>query len=180
MSESFKQYNVESMTGLEVYKIGREAIITLQPSTGYVSVSCPWHGELNGCHWWNARGDESFHDFLVSLNRDYAMDKLFRDLKEFDLEETINNIKHSIIRNRRNGDWPRDVARDLWDDLVSCETIDDIARLSDPYGNCYYEDIRYKYKHCVDWFWDNIWAAFIDHLKSLKTKQLNQKTANSL
>jgi len=159
---------VESMSGCEVYRIGAEAVITLQPSTGYVSVSCPWHDELNGCHYWRHRGEGvSLVSFLFGLDRHYAMKKLFnqKDLQEFDLEETVDGLKRMIIDQRRSDSWPADVAREIWDDVVNCETPDDVARLSDPYGNCYYEDLRYKDKDCVAWFWDVVWASFIAHLK---------------
>lgn len=161
------RYKVEPMEGLEVYKIGREAIITLQPSTGYVSVSCPWHDELNGCHWWNARGKESLHEFLIGLQRYYAMGKLFsrRALEEYDEEQTVRSIKEDIIRMRRDGDYTEEQARDLWDELEACETGEDVANLTDCHGNRWYESIKTKPKSCADWFWNEVWAAFIAHLK---------------
>lgn len=160
------RYKVEPMTGLEVYKIGREAIITLQPSTGYVAVSCPWHEELNGCHWWNARGSESLHSFLIGLDRHYTIGKLFnrRSLEEYDEAATKADLRRMIIDYRRDGFWDRDASRDLWDQVDAAETADDIARIDGI--DCPYEHIRYKPKSCADWFWNHVWAAFIAHLRA--------------
>jgi hypothetical protein len=162
-----KRYTVEPMTGLEVYKIGREAIITLQPSTGYVAVSCAWHPELNGCHWWNSRGPESLHRFLVSLDRHYTMKKLFdrHALEEYDEDRTKAELRKLILSGRRDGSWTRDEARDLWDQVEAAESADDIARMTGL--DCPYECIRYKQKDCADWFWDHVWSAFIAHIRTV-------------
>jgi len=167
------RYAIEPMTDLEVYKIGLEAIITLQPSTGYVSVSCPHHDELNGCHWWSARGDESLHTFLCSLNRSYAMDKLFcpNALNEFDLESSVASLKRDTIERRRAGELTSEEARDLWDQADCCENAENIADISDGHGNAYWEHIRYSPKPCAIWFWDSVWSAFIDHLRSIQGAQ---------
>jgi hypothetical protein len=161
-----KRYAVEPMTGLEVYKIGREAIITLQPSTGYIAVSCPWHEELNGCHWWNSRGPESMHRFLVDLNRHYTMGKLFnrRALEEYDEEATKAELRRLIIDYRRDGTWNSEEARALWDQVEYAESADDIARITGL--DCPYENIRYKQKSCADWFWNDVWSAFITHIRT--------------
>lgn len=166
--EHQNRYAVAPMTGLEVYKIGREAIITLQPSTGYVSVSCPWHDELNGCHWWNSRGTDSLRKFLIGLERSYAMGKLFghKNLEEFDLDASVNSLKREIIERRRQRDITEKEARDLWDRADGCDSAEDIANIHDEYGNTYYDHIRTVPKSCATWFWDFVWSAFIAHIKS--------------
>jgi hypothetical protein len=164
------RYRVEALVGVETYRIGAEATITLHPATGYVAVSCAYHRELNGCHWWNARGARSLHEFLGEISRDYTLGKLFgtHSLKEFDLEKTVEVIKAEIINWRRSGGLNEEQARDLWMELELCETPDDVARLSAPHGETFYESIAYSEKRCAAWFWDNVWKAFIGHLKEMK------------
>jgi hypothetical protein len=160
------------MTGLEVYKIGREAIITLQPSTGYVAVSCGWHSELNGCHWWTSRGPASLHYFLRGLERSYAMGKLFdrKQLEEYDEDSTKAELKRWVIDERRSGSLSAEAARDIFDNVVSAESTEQIANLD---GIAHpYEFIQTKPTQCADWFWNEVWAAFIDHLKTLRTPGL--------
>jgi hypothetical protein len=161
-----KRYTVELMTGLEVYRIGREAIITLQPSTGYVAVSCAWHAELNGCYWWNSRGPESLHLFLVGLDRPYTMKKLFdrRALEEYDEDATKAELRRLIIDYRRDGFCNREESRDLLDQVEAAESADDIAKITGL--DCPYEHIRYKQKDCADWFWNHVWSAFIAHIRT--------------
>jgi hypothetical protein len=160
------RYAVEPMTGLEVYKIGSEAIITLQPSTGYVAVSCPWHDELNGCHWWGARGPLSLHEFLLGLDRGYTLGKLFayRSLDEYDEDTTKAVLRDVVKKGRRSGDWSKDQARDLWDQIEAADGDQDIARIEGM--ECPYEYIHHRPKNCAGWFWDNVWAAFTDHLRA--------------
>lgn len=160
------RYKIEPMIGLEVYKIGREAIIALQPSSGYVAVSCPWHDELNGCHWWNARGPDSLRQFLVGLDRSYAMGKLFnrRSLEEYDEERTKAELRRLIIEYRRDGFWNREESRDLWDQVEAADSAEDIANMHNL--DAPYEHIRYKPKACADWFWNHVWSAFVAHLRS--------------
>ena len=161
-----EHYKVELMTGLEVYRIGREAIITLQPSTGYVSVSCIWHNELSGCHYWNARGEKSLHGFLCCLDRHYAMGKLFNrlELEEYDEAVTKADLRRLIIENRRLGYWTQEKAREIWDHVEAADCEHDIANLDGI--DCPYEHIRHKQKRCADWFWDDVWSAFVAHLRA--------------
>jgi hypothetical protein len=159
------KFAVEIMTGLETYKIGREAIITLQPSTGYVAVSCPWHDELNGCYWWNARGSKSLHEFLIGIDRHYTMGKLFMrsSLEEYDEDRTKKAIREYVLTARKDGDFTKYQARDLWDEIALADSDHDIATLEGI--ECPYDFIHTKPKHCVMWFWDNVWAAFVAHLQ---------------
>lgn len=161
-----KRHAVTMMSGLETYQIGKEAIITLQPSTGYVSVSCPWHEELNGCHWWTSRGEDSLHDFLIDSHRDYTMNKLFdhHSLVEYDEDQTKDSLREYVIQLRKDGILTKDGARKIWNDIEWAGSMDEIASLEGI--DCCYEFIHYKYKWCVSWFWDEIWASFIDHLKN--------------
>lgn len=165
MTPTCPRFAVTAMTEVEVYKIGSEAVITLHPNTGYVSVACPWHEELNGCHYWNHRGDESLHSFLLGLDRSYAMGKLFarRSLEEYDDDATKARLKRHIIECRRCGDMDSGAARDLWDAVEASDCAHDIANLSGI--DCPYEFITYKDKHCVAWFWDQVWGSFIHHLR---------------
>lgn len=163
---NMKRHTVTMMDGLETYRIGNEAIITLQPSTGYVSVSCPWHEELNGCHWWTSIGNGTLHEFLIGLDRDYVMNKLFgrHSLEEYDEDRTKDSLREYVIQLRKDGTFTKDGARDIWNEIEWADSMDDIARLEGI--ECPYEFILYKNKRCVDWFWDEIWASFIDHIKN--------------
>lgn len=159
------RYAISQMTDVEVYKVGAECVITLQPSTGFVSVQSSWHPELNGCHYWSARGSEDLKTFLVGLHRDYTVGKLFKGnaLEEFDLEKSQDSARKDVIELRRDRAIDAEQARDLWNDIDNCETIDDIARLSIDEA---WRNIQMNEKPCVAWFWDDVWAAFIAHLRT--------------
>lgn len=169
------RFPVQEISGIETYKIGSEATITLNPASGYVAVSCSWHHELNGCHYWTARGGLSLHAFLLDLNQDYAMGKLFNrgSLEEFDLEASIASLKRETLQRRRSHDITADEARDLWDQIEGCDTAADIANISDPYGNTYYEHITMVPKRCASWFWDCVWGSFIQHIRAKAADQTN-------
>lgn len=161
-----KKHTVTVVSGLETYQIGKEANITLQPSTGYVSVSCPWHSELNGCHWWTAIGNRTLHEFLMELDRGYVMTKLFdgRSLEEYDEDRTKQAISDYVIQLRKDGSITKSKARHIWNEITWADSADDIARLEGI--DCPYEFIHYKPKRCVAYFWDEIWASFIEFLRN--------------
>jgi hypothetical protein len=169
---SSPRYAIKAFEGLKAYQVGREAIITIQPATGYVAVSCPWHAELNGCHWWSHRGDQSLRDFLMKINRDYTIGKLFgqNDTKEFDQERTAAELKRWIIEARREARaCPRrgltdSAARDHWSEVEGIETEEEVAALTwleEPWSY-----IVRRPKPCIDWFWNEVWASFIAHLRT--------------
>lgn len=164
--ELARRYAVTKMDGLEVYKIGAECVITIQPSTGYVSVACSWHDELNGCHYWPHRGKESLKEFLVDLNRSYAVGKLFgrNSTEEFDCEGTKADLRAWIIAERRSRDLTAEQAREHWDTVDGIERDEDINQL---HG---IDDVhlfaKYRDKPCVAWFWDEVWAAFVATLRT--------------
>lgn len=166
------RYAVTPMNGMEIYRIGSEAIITLQPSTGYVAVSCPHHNELNGCYWWNARGKDSLHKFLLEIDQHYTLGKLFAhgSLEEYDEDRTKKEIRQYVLTSRRDGELTNNQARDLWDEIDIADSDHDIATISGI--ECPYDFIRTKPKYCAGWFWDNVWKSFTDHLRdSLQNAQ---------
>jgi hypothetical protein len=73
-------------------------------------------------------------------------------------------LRKLILDGRRDGSWSRDEARDLWDQVEAAESADDIARMTGL--DCPYECIRYKPKSCADWFWNDVWSAFIAHIRT--------------
>jgi hypothetical protein len=157
------------MDGLLTYKIGNECVITLQPSTGYVSVVCPWHNELNGAHYWSRRGPADLKSFLAQLDRHYTVGKLFgsNQTTEFDLEGTVNGIKKWIIEERRNGGLDSERARECFDAAEVAETEDCLLRDSAFHGiDDFHTFLMYRDKHCVGWWWDNCWGAFVAQLKA--------------
>jgi hypothetical protein len=157
--------SVARLTGVEAYQIGSDTVITIQPSTGYVCVACMRDSALNGSHWWQHRGNESLKQFLIGLGKDYVMKNLFdpRSLVEFDLNESIAGIKAHIIELRRDGTMGENRARRIFDEADSCECEMDIANLE---LDCAYEWILSKEKECVAWFWDEVWTAFIQHMRT--------------
>ncbi|MBA3686786.1 MAG: hypothetical protein H0W72_16300 [Planctomycetes bacterium] len=165
-------YPVTVMDNVEVYRVGNEAVITLQPSTGYVSVVCAWHDELNGAHYWAHLGPGSLRGFLLVLNRSYVVDKLFgrKSTEEFDQDATVQALRAAIIEQRREaresvrGGMTAQEARDLWDEVDNVERADDVANLRGIDEPWYY--IRTRDKACVAWFWNSVWASFIAHLRS--------------
>lgn len=151
---------------LETYKVG-PCMISLDAEQGFVSVTCSEYDELNGNHYWRARGSDSLKKFLIGLNRDYAMGKLFghRRLEEWDDDKTKDEIKRYIIECRRGREIDRDEARDLWDDVERAEGEQSIAELPTIHGECWYEWIRHRDKPCVEWFWSKVWAPFVQTLR---------------
>jgi hypothetical protein len=151
---------------LETYKVG-PCMISLDADQGFVSVTCSEYDELNGSHYWRARGSDSLKRFLIGLNCDYATGKLFgnRRLMEWDEDQTKTDIKRYIIECRRDGSLDRSQARDLWDDVESAESEESIADLPTVNGECWYEWIQHREKPCVDWFWSKVWSPFVQTLR---------------
>jgi hypothetical protein len=85
-------------------------------------------------------------------------------LEEYDEDGTKAELRKLILDGRRDGAWSRDEARDLWDQVEAAESADDIARMTGL--DCPYECIRYKPKSCADWFWNDVWSAFIAHIRT--------------
>ena len=160
------------MDGCDIYKIGREAIITLQPSTGYIAVACPWHAELNGCHWWAHRGDQSLVDFLLDLDCNYVVGKLFNceQVEEFDRAQTIINLKRWIIEQRRSESLTTEKARDAWEEACDIETASDVDGMREiEYAG---EFTCRRPKRSVEWFWTTVWASLMAHLREQSTKEI--------
>lgn len=156
---------VEVLTNTEVYKIGNEAIIVLHSETGYVSVSCGWHKELNGCHWWNARSGQSLKKFLMDLQKDYAVSKLFgsHEINEFDLDKTVSRLKKMLLTMRREHDISDEEYKDDLKIIKDCcGGISDLASVK---SINVYENCCFKEKDCIKWFWKSIWSAFIKKIK---------------
>ena len=143
------------------------ALVAICLKTGMVSVSCPHHHELNGMHYWTHHGRKSLWQFIAeqAQDRSYVIGKLFgsNELKEFDVDETLNDIHRHIIEQRRRDGMTKEVAHELWHDAENCESPDDFARLD---INEAYDFIRYEYKPCIDWFWTQVWCKFIDFAKT--------------
>ncbi len=127
---------VNTLQDVEVYQVGRAALITLQPKTGFVGVLSLDEKELNGCYMWSHRGEQTLHEFLISSSHDksYMLNKLFdpSGLKQFDLPRTHKEHKELgryIIDQRLSGDLDRVKARELFDAVYYAATVEDVAEL---------------------------------------------------
>lgn len=56
-----------------------------------------------------------------------------------------------------------EVARALWDDMMSCSTPEEFHDL--PIRDMW-ELIEDRYKPCVDFFWNNMWKEFMEDVKN--------------
>jgi len=159
------------MDGCDIYQIGGEVIITLQPSTGYVAVACQRHSELNGYYWWTHRDNRSLADFLLDLDCGYVVGKLFKpdQVEEFDRGQTINNIKSAIIKQRRSGYLTTEKAGGAWDAACGIETADDVRRMREVHHAL--ECIHMRPKFSVAWFWIAVWGSLMAHLREQSKKE---------
>ena len=151
---------VTKMSGLESFQIGTHAVITTAPRVGYIAVSCPLYTELNGCHYWNAFGELSFYEFLLSLDQGYVLDKLFAPgpLQEFDAAATR---KEALAFFEDSGSPP---PLELVRQLEEATTEIDFASISAVNDPPLF--FHYRRKACADWFWNTIWASFMEFLRA--------------
>lgn len=70
---------------------------------------------------WNAIGDRPLRAFLAELSFDYFMGKTRDSHRILDWDETVTNLKRSIMEDRRSGSLEREEARERWDDVESME-----------------------------------------------------------
>lgn len=164
---------VSAITEVQCFRIGGEAVITINQTTGMVIVSTCRHRELNGMTFWCHRGDATLIQFLITSSADYVIGKLFQrhQLQEFDAEGTIKDIQDWIISLRRDsgpgGESPTaSQAREWWDEVHDIVDPEDLKPL-DFLGDEWYEFIRQKDTSAVRYFEQVIWAPFIAHLKTL-------------
>lgn len=102
------------------------------------------------------------------------MGKLFvrSSLEEYDHETTINRLKQHVIDIRKMEYISKDGAREILDDINQCDYEEDVIGLAGLTGiDCPYEFIHTKPKHCVNWFWDEVWQSFISYLKEQQNKK---------
>lgn len=155
---------VTQISNVDVFKVGKSpSLVMVQPSTGMVAISCPWDRDLNGCHYWSHRGNETIYEFIIDLHREYAVGKLFGDMEEFDQEGTAKEFRAYIIERRRDKEYDEEKARELWDEVGYCESPDDFCRLDIPDA---WESLQHRDKPCVEHFWREIWTPFIEHVKN--------------
>jgi hypothetical protein len=154
---------------------------------GYLSLACQ-SDYGNYCYIWNGAGND-WRNFLIGLNYGYFMGKTTdHHGREFDREKTLIAIKQHIIEKRREArnycsdKLTRETIRDIWNEICDVDqgaTEDTfIAGLMDTE---YYEKIceydyysvplLYKDHGQCRGFWDTIWMAFREVLKSEKSDQ---------
>lgn len=124
---------------------------------------------------WRAIGTPTFREFLIGLDFSYFMEKARGpSYKEFDVDQTITNIRRNIIESRRTGHLMYEEARAFWDALDEIEPINehlfshglyhhhlDIVPIL--YGS--FEDVPIARRETADCrqFWDGPWKAICDH-----------------
>ncbi len=120
----------------------------------------------NYAYWWGSPGCE-FREFLTSCGTDYVANKLGGG-REFDGEQTVENIKDCILRRRRELRLTRYEARREWEELPgSCfDSSDDFAhwmhrtKLEDAW-----ELSSYCVPHRVQAFMKHVWPLLVAKLK---------------
>jgi hypothetical protein len=121
------------------------------------------------------RGERSLHAFLYSLGFDYFMEKASRQPhRVIDVAATVRRLKEEIVEDRRRRDLEKSEARDLWDELESCESEHGrgfVDRLFEDRG-------WYARLDCSDpsvmvdsptmrRFWDEVWSPFCEEVLRL-------------
>ncbi|MHB1418700.1 MAG: hypothetical protein ACYCX4_03810, partial [Bacillota bacterium] len=114
MSEDIQiwRYYIPSEDGLEGWGI------FLLDSTGMFAAVTDYG---NYAFRWAYHGEKDFRKFVIGLKNDpgYLLGKVLPNGKVYDGEETIKNIKETIIDVRRDGSWSKEQARKEWDLLDS-------------------------------------------------------------
>lgn len=111
----FWRYSIPSIDG-----IGGWGIFLLD-STGMFSCVTDYG---NYAYKWTHHGMDDFREFFISDSFDYYVNKLYRcngGRLEFQPDETVKNIKQSILRSRYDDYMSGDTARNEWDLLDSVD-----------------------------------------------------------
>lgn len=83
----------------------------------------------NAAYCWSSTGCDTLKEFIVSADEYYLTKKLveYDKQREVDWELTKKSIKRWILEERRCGDRSKEEARELWDDLYYCESVDEYS-----------------------------------------------------
>lgn len=134
--------------------------ITLSESTGYIKIdSCYGQYQFS---WpsFRGRGEVSLKRFLFGRSSDkyefdYVMNKFSygrrREFEVFKFDETIESFKEKIIELRKEGRFDEELARDLWNELVSISETESIDWFISQFIQC---------EHLNEWF-DEPWCYCI-------------------
>lgn len=125
----------------------------------------PWE------HTWSSIGAETFGQFLSTLDKQYAMQKLAGpNCYRFDSEATEREVKRNILELRRDGSLNHEDARVYYDqaDGIGAEhdaTVAYTDRQEILYGLYECDPIVCKaYTGTVNTFWDEIWPLVVQEI----------------
>ncbi|WP_186066010.1 hypothetical protein [Burkholderia gladioli] len=109
--------------------------------------------------------------FLVSIGRDYLLDKLAPHSRfEFDFEGSVANVKRDIIESRRSGDLTNGQARYAWNEIPEENQGKDlfVSRLLDIpcLGDEPWHLLESRECPQITGFYTHIWLPFVEALRA--------------
>lgn len=161
------------------------ALFTIDDATGSLNVASQYG---NYAYQWTSIGSRTLASFLCSLDMQYFMEKAAQQpWRELDLDATIVELRRELFdRRRHNPDTvTKAIARAVWEDLeaLSYETPQTNDQLFVHYqqlSNLYdffppYDmDLSSRTTATAQHFWDVIWKAFTDHLRTLEAGEVKR------
>jgi hypothetical protein len=126
---------------------------------------------------WRSIGDRTLKEFLCGLDFNYFMGKTQPGYHKFDFYRSVEGIKETILRNRREGSIDKDVAREAFDEVEWLESDDGFSFTSSlcrssglmkVFGGDYYDLCRESPDGNSRGFWETIWPKFVEQIGGRK------------
>jgi len=152
------------------------AIIMLDERGGILQI-CSDFG--NWSYNWPYHGRESFKHFIVELGRDtdYLTRKLAGEPDRYLPDETVRGCRDEILRQRKEREIEKAVARKAWDYLDGTDDLDTEAQLIEAvydspaltkvFGEEPWESISFKkdYRTGIRQFIERLWPVFVEAIR---------------
>ena len=137
-------------------------------NTNWVSVVVHSSYGTYGYNWQNI-GQTDWWVFLNGLDIDYCLGKMMKpdELREFDHDKTVKNMKQYILEHRRQDVISGNGAREAWNELDEIEWSTDDRMFLDRIYNIpvfadeYWEWPYYSISGSAQGFWDRVWRPWI-------------------
>lgn len=93
----------------------------------------------NAAYHWSSTGCSSLKEIIVTCDVHYLARKLveYNKQTEIDWENTKKSIKRYILRERREYELTKEVARNLWNDLYYCDCLEEYQNQTDVVDDLY-------------------------------------------
>jgi hypothetical protein len=117
----------------------------------------------------SGRDGESLHSFLYDLDFDYFMKKAAKQpYRVIDLDATVKGLRKDLLRERHDGSYTRDEAREMWETLEAAEgygsgLVDRLCEDGQWSEFLDYSDPSVMVDHPrMRRFWDEVWTPFAE------------------